>query len=225
MQTPLGSTLRWSGPSLWLVAAVSAAVVSTDLAFLATDRLTVWRGYVLAAIVVVMVGALATYRRDGASFGLRLSPLQGWAYWAKAAILLGLVLLLILSAAYGIVVGLQGYSIPARYYYVSSATPLWPLFVWMCVKAPLVEEVVYRLAVCPPVAAWLGPPGAIAVSGLLFAAAHVLGGNAAPDNLLAGFILAWAFLKSGTIAVPIALHSLGNVCAFAFQTVHFYWCA
>ena len=112
MQTSIGATLRWSGPSLWLVAAVSAAVVATDLAFLATDRLTVWREYVLAAIVVLMVVELATYRGDGALFGLRMSPLQGWAYWAKATILLGLVMLLVLSAAFGIVVGLLDIRFP-----------------------------------------------------------------------------------------------------------------
>jgi membrane protease YdiL (CAAX protease family) len=92
----------------------------------------------------------------------------------------------------------------------------------MCVDYPLFEEVLYRLAVCVPVAAWLGPRVAIAASGFIFAGLHVLYGNPSPDNLLGGFILAWAFLRSGTLVVPIALHSLGNLCAFLCHAAYFY---
>ena len=61
------------------------------------------------------------------------------------------------------------------------------------------------------------------MSGLIFAVLHAVYGNASPENLLGGFILMWVFLKSETIIVPIALHSLGNFCAFAFQVAYFYW--
>jgi len=59
--------------------------------------------------------------------------------------------------------------------------------------------------------ALLGPRGTIVASGLLFGALHVLYGNPGPDNLLAGFLLAWTYLRSGSILVPFALHALGNL--------------
>ena len=64
--------------------------------------------------------------------------------------------------------------------------------------------------------------GAILVSGLIFGLIHVLGGNASPENHIAGFMLAWAFLRSGTILVPIATHSAGNLLALSGQVAGWY---
>jgi len=38
-----------------------------------------------------------------------------------------------------------------------------------------------------------------------------------------GFIPAWAFLKSESIAVPVLLHGLGNLCVLAAQVAAWYW--
>jgi membrane protease YdiL (CAAX protease family) len=93
----------------------------------------------------------------------------------------------------------------------------------MCVFAPVVEEAIYRLALCVPLAVWLGPWRAIVVSGLAFAGVHLLGGNPSPENLVGGLFLAWAYLKSESIVVPVLLHSLGNLCALAAQVGTWYW--
>jgi membrane protease YdiL (CAAX protease family) len=85
----------------------------------------------------------------------------------------------------------------------------------MCILAPAVEEGIYRVGLCCGTVGLLRPGGAIAASGLLFGALHVLYGNPGPDNLVAGFFLAWAFLKSGSILVPLALHAAGNLCVLA----------
>ena len=223
METPIGQALKSRGPSLWITTAISAAVVGADLALVATGRLTVQWLYLLTVVVILSSSAVALHRRNAASFGLRLSPLQGWVYWAKVTILLGAVFLVVLLVFAAVFLGLLQYQIPARYNYISHPSQVWPLFVLMCVVAPTTEEIVFRVAICPPITAWLGPKAAIAISGVTFAAVHALSGNPGPDNLLAGFILAWAFLKSGTLAVPMALHSLGNLCAFGYQVVHFYW--
>jgi membrane protease YdiL (CAAX protease family) len=148
---------------------------------------------------------------------------QGWRYWAKA----GVVLLTLVVAA-GVICGavLLGwlrYRLPPQYFYLSDASQIGPLFVHMCIVAPLREETIYRLALCIPMAAWAGPRAAIVVSGVLFAAMHVLNGNPAPENLIGGFLLAWAFLRSETILVPLALHSVGNMLAWLCQTVIFLW--
>lgn len=41
--------------------------------------------------------------------------------------------------------------------------------------------------------------------------------------MLGGFILSWAFLKSGTLIIPISLHALGNLCVFLGNVGYFYW--
>ncbi len=223
VQTPIGQTLKSGGPLFWLAQATALAVVGVDFALTAIGRLTIGSQWRLAAVAVVTAVTMALCRRDAASFGFRLSPLQGWAYWARATILIGLAMLVLVVAAWCVVVGLLGYPIPAKYFYISHSSQIWPVLVMLCFDAPLAEEADFRLSLCVAVTAWLGPRAAIVTSGVLFGLVHVLAGRAGPDNLVAGFILAWAYLKSGTLVVPIALHSLGNLCAFAYQVAHFYW--
>jgi len=217
MQTPIGQALKSGGPGLWGTTVVSVAVVGCYIAIVAVGHFALVAQFGLAAAVLISSGTVALCRRDEASFGFRLSPLQGWAYWTKVAILLGVVFLIVLLAFAVVLFGVLGYSIPSSYFYLSHRSQIWPLFVSMCLVAPTNEEVIFRLAICPPMIAWSGPKASIAASGVTFAAVHVLAGNPSADNLLAGFVLAWAFLKSGTLAVPMALHFLGNLCAFAYQ--------
>jgi membrane protease YdiL (CAAX protease family) len=223
METAIGQGLKLNRPSLWFTTAISAAVVGCDMFLVATGRLTSLELYGLPAVVIVSFGTVALNLRDKASFGFRMLPMQGWAYWAKVTVVLAAVFLIVLVACAAVFLGLLHYSIPPSHVYLSHRSQIWPLFVWMCVISPTTEEIIFRLAICPPVAAWFGPKATIAVNGVIFAALHVLYGNASPENLLAGFFLAWAFLKSGTLAVPMALHSLGNLCAFASQVLCFYW--
>jgi membrane protease YdiL (CAAX protease family) len=87
----------------------------------------------------------------------------------------------------------------------------------MIVIAPLVEESIYRLVLCFPTTAAIGSTGTIILSGTIFAGLHFVYGNPSPDNCLAGYVLTWAYLKSGSLLVPITLHSFGNCVAFAVQ--------
>jgi len=64
--------------------------------------------------------------------------------------------------------------------------------------------------------------GLITTSGLVFGLLHVLYGNPAPDNLIAGFLLQWSFLKSGTILVPMTMHCAGNAIALISQIVNWH---
>jgi membrane protease YdiL (CAAX protease family) len=93
----------------------------------------------------------------------------------------------------------------------------------MCVVAPLVEETTYRLVLFMPLAVLLGPWKAIAVSGLAFGGLHVVYGIPSPENLVGGFFLAWAYLRSESIAVPLLMHSLGNLCVLVLQVGVWYW--
>ena len=74
-------------------------------------------------------------------------------------------------------------------------------------------------------AALLGPWKTSVVSGLAFAYLHVLYGNPSPENVAGGFILAWVYLKSESILLPVLAHSLGNLGALASQVAVWYWLA
>ena len=92
-----------------------------------------------------------------------------------------------------------------------------------CVAAPVLEELIYRLALCLPLVGIVGRRWTILLSGVVFAALHFRHGNPGPSNFIAGFILGWAYLKSGNLLIPIILHSLGNLCVFLVNVGVFYW--
>jgi CAAX protease family protein len=79
------------------------------------------------------------------------------------------------------------------------------------------------LGLCTGAVPSLKPRWTILVSGLAFGALHVLYGNPGPDNLIAGFFLGWAYLKSGSVLVPMILHSLGNLIALSAHLGAWYW--
>jgi membrane protease YdiL (CAAX protease family) len=89
----------------------------------------------------------------------------------------------------------------------------------------LLEEVVYRALLTAAVFPLAGQRGTIVVSGIVFASIHLIGGNPGPDNQIAGFLLEWAFLRSGTILVPVALHAAGNLIALGLHVAAWRWLA
>jgi uncharacterized protein len=97
------------------------------------------------------------------------------------------------------------------------------MFVQMCVLSPIFEEATYQFGLCTGLVTVLRPWGTIVVTGMIFGALHILYGNPGPDNLIAGYFLAWAYLKSGTIVVPVVLHSFGKLCALAMHFATWYW--
>jgi uncharacterized protein len=60
-----------------------------------------------------------------------------------------------------------------------------------------------------------------------FAALHLIYiyGNPSPENLAGGLFLAWVYLKSEGLALPILLHSLGNLLALLMQVGAWFWLA
>jgi membrane protease YdiL (CAAX protease family) len=226
MQTQIGAPLRQCPLVLWLLFGLWAVAFGSDvLQYSGYWHLHAYVGtWKLAVLVCLVCGfAEAIHDWDESPFGFCLTPRQGWWWWIKAALLLGAFLAAILSAFGLLVFVILGYEIPETHVYVNPSTSLVGLFVWMCVDAPLNEEVIYRLALGPPLVALAGPRWTIVFGGLTFASIHALGGNQSPENLLGGFILMWAFLKSETLLVPLALHSAGNACAFASQVGFYYW--
>jgi membrane protease YdiL (CAAX protease family) len=78
------------------------------------------------------------------------------------------------------------------------------------IQAPIQEELLYRLVLCTPLLIVLGNGWTVFISGAIFAALHFVYGNPDPANFVAGYILAWLFIKSGSIIVPILWHIILN---------------
>jgi membrane protease YdiL (CAAX protease family) len=218
MRTAIGQQLSSSSGRLATATAVAALVVAADLTLVLWNRLalsTEGRG-VLA--LIALASNLWLVQGDAASIGL-VMPVQGWRYWCRMALLIGLLVAACILVGLGAWVA-SGHELPI---YATAPGDVGEVFLRMCVFAPVLEETTYRLAICVPLCVWLGPWKTIAVSGVAFGGLHVAYGNPSPENLVGGFFLAWAYLKSESIVVPVLLHGLGNLVALAGQVGTWYW--
>ncbi|MCC6524059.1 MAG: CPBP family intramembrane metalloprotease [Polyangiaceae bacterium] len=200
----VGSAPR--GRRAWLVGAVALAALGLDLVLHAEP----WHLRLLPA--VASFALTASLVRDRRALGLGLAPRPGLRYWLAGTLVIGGVVaaaLALVALAVLLASGPEGLRLPPH------VTPAWlrSRLGLSLVEAPLFEEAIYRLAPCAALVASLGRPAAVAVSGGTFAALHFLYGNPSADNFVAGFLFAWAFLRSETLLVPVALHALGNACA------------
>ncbi|HEX4143946.1 MAG TPA: type II CAAX endopeptidase family protein [Pirellulales bacterium] len=210
MLTPIGGGFDSRPKRLWGLLIGCGATV--------TDMVLTWEGWsdYLGWRLLLALAAVGSFRFllkvDRPSLGLRLAPVQGWAYWVRAtgwiALAMGAVLLLAGLAIF------VGWEVPIRR---RSPNQLGSAILQACVLAPLVEETIYRMVLCSPLVGCFGPTVTIGLSGVAFALLHVLYGNPGPDNVFAGFVLGWAYLKSGSISLPIILHSLGNLVGILLQ--------
>jgi len=157
-------------------------------------------------------------RGDKRALGIRLHMHPSYTYWIKAALLLGSAVGLICLGA-GVALHLAE---------IDTSLPELPpehiptRWIWAGAIAPVYEELIYRLVLCVPLVAVAGPRVTIVLGGAVFAGLHFVYGNPAPDNFVGGYILVWAYLKSGSIATPIVLHSLGNSCVVAVHVLNWH---
>ena len=79
--------------------------------------------------------------------------------------------------------------------------------------APLWEETVFRGLLVPSLCRYLPAHGAVFVSALLFAAAHR--SALAPGLLLLGVLLGGVYVRTRSLAAPVALHALWNLHSMA----------
>ena len=225
MDTAIGASLKASPCLLRGTVLAAVLIVGSDLASISFGTalgLNYTFRFTLALIGTLFCAFIAAAQPGvGAqTFGFRFTPRQGWLFWLRATAIVGAVLFVFLFI-YGIGYLTFGFRLPEPRF--RQFSELWPQFIWMCVTAPLSEEVIYRLVFCPPIAALLGVRSCIVLNGLVFAGLHFLYGNPSPENVLGGFILSWAFLKSESLVIPITLHAVGNFCAFLANIAYFYW--
>lgn len=171
----------------------------------------------VGAIGVGLLLALA--KGDLASVGIRFRVAPSWAYWILAT--------LIVAAALGAVLGVTFFVLYQRGVNIFAQTipperalraVLLNGTVW-----PAVEEPIYRLVLCVALIRWLGRWGAVVISGAAFAWLHFgVYDTAQVNNVIAGFVLAWAFVRSESIVIPLLWHGLGNAAVILWFVVSWY---
>lgn len=210
MQTGIGRNLR--GGRARVAAGVGLLAVALDLWVVWLNRYPESIDSRWAIALVVLASHTWFVGGDLSSLGL-CAPSDGWRPWIRLSVFLGVIAIGCVSVLAGIWMA-SGWRLPV---YSVAPTDVVPAFLRMCVFAPLLEETIYRLALCVPLVPLIGARWTIAISGVVFGLLHVVGGNPSPENLLGGFILAWAYLRSGSLCVPIALHAAGNLLVLVGQ--------
>lgn len=209
---PTNLKARRTGAYLWL--SLGVLLVVSDLIG-AGQAWYLDEHRVLFSLLVIFLQWLCC--RDLGQMGLRLKTAQGAWYWCRLSLQVGLAVLLLGALGLAVFYLITGRLPVLHAFYQRDDLLRWA---WLlCGVVPLIEELIYRVALCAPLV-WLGHRRlALMLSGLSFGLLHIFFGNPSPDNLLAGYFLAWTFLKSGSLLVPLALHSLGNtllLLAFVF---------
>lgn len=218
MVTAIGDSLRRHGGRGAGAFLVGLVAVGGDLILVAREPAFIG-SQVRAVLALLAIAALLLLAGDLPTVGLTPRPERGWGHWAKVALAAGAAVAVVLGVAFGVWT-LLGNDLPL---YVTPPEHVGAALLGMCVLAPVVEEALYRLVACAALVAVLGAWGAVLASGALFAGLHFAYGNPSPENQVGGFVLAWAFLRSGTVLVPVALHALGNLCVLAAQVAAWYW--
>ncbi len=215
METRIGA--GWKGSAtLWAVL-IGVGAVAFDLFQQGSTAFSVQRLGLGLAVVIF----LATLPKDGRnSAGLRLDARPSWRFWPRWICILGGIVLAGSMALCGVLWWSD--SLPELDRTFTSESEMLRSLWLGCLWAPIEEEMLYRVALCAPLAAWLGPRITILIGGLTFACLHYAYGNLGPNHLFAGLVMTWAYLRSGTILLPILLHSLGNLAVWLMQVALFY---
>jgi len=217
IESNIGRSLHLSKRRILLIsltALTANAVISILLIFGIYD---VPSGSLLAGLgLIVYVWAA---RGNPKSLGLRLKPEQGWKYWIRVTALLISIFLACLIILFIVLKVIHFTDARA----ISSLKLFCNLLLFNSLINPVIEEIMTRLILCVPLSIFIGNTGAIIGSGLVFGGFHLASGYGVIPTLLAGHLLAWAFLKSKSILVPIVLHSLGNTCILTFSLAYRYY--
>lgn len=175
---------------------------------------------IAAMLVYITFGGIRLWRPL-----INVGPAKGWRFWSKFLIITNLALIVFLVILLGI---LKLVNPPFNSYKILFGIQLSELPLYLIVGsiiAPITEELLYRFIVCNFVIN-IFPKFkvlfTILISGSLFALFHLVCGYANIMNIVAGFILAWIYLKSESLILPIVFHALGNVWVHLFCLALYY---
>lgn len=221
--TPVGAGIpRAAGVVL---AVLALAVTASDLHLVPwrtweRDPYSWTRAAAGAAVLVAIAAVVLVQRAPLTAIGLRRGLLPSRRFWFEATLALAVAFAVLAASMLVVHVARHGMVWPA-----DVAPPTWSYAEVLCqmlVEAPLGEELLYRWMLVTALVTVLPRWATVIISGVAFGYLHVVYGVAAPNNLIAGFVFAWMYLKSGNILVPVAFHALGNAAVFAINLVTFW---
>jgi membrane protease YdiL (CAAX protease family) len=199
--------------TLWVLVALLVAILDIGLSIF-------WDAYPYSwtrAIVPVLIWLWVDSRRrkiGGPGWPSR-HPNGGWRLWMKVSLIVAAWALLLWLLIFGIGSFVNwGPQFPGIEL-DDALRLLWPV----CVVAPLLEEAVYRFVICTALATRYRHRTVVFISGTLFALLHVAYGNFAATNLLAGYLLSWAYLMSSSLWLTVLWHAVGNFGILAAQVL------
>jgi membrane protease YdiL (CAAX protease family) len=195
--------------------ALAVAVADIMLAHFVAAYVYSWTRAILPIAALLLLDGQR--RRQPGSGWPSSTPYGGWRLWGQISLLV-MALALLFWGALAWLSSMVAW-LPRLAQLDPHDLPAWLLYA--CVLAPLFEEGVYRLLLCTALATCLRQRTVILISGTLFALLHIAYGNFALTNGVAGYLLAWAYVKSGSLWLPILWHSVGNLAILLAQVVLF----
>lgn len=150
------------------------------------------------------------FRRTNVRFAATTVVVAGLGYYA-------------ITALYASILRLHGKDkLPSGLGADKSTAALVAAAVFVCVIAPIAEELYFRGFLFTVLRRWRGPWVAAVIVGVLFGLAHT--GSASPQYLvplaLLGFVLCLVRWRTGSLYPCIALHSLNNSLALGINQLH-----
>ncbi|MCP4092673.1 MAG: CPBP family intramembrane metalloprotease [Planctomycetes bacterium] len=199
--------------TLWVVVGLLAVAIDIGLSYSWSAYPYSWTRAIMPVLMWLWVDTRR--RKHGGEGWPSRHPNGGWRLWMKVSLIVTGWALLLWLLLFGIgSLFVWGPHFPGiEYDYAVSL--LWPV----CVIAPLLEEGVYRFLLCTALATRFRHRHVIFISGTLFALLHVAYGNFAPTNLLAGYLLSWAYLMSSSLWLTVLWHGVGNLGILAAQVL------
>lgn len=200
--------------AVWLILSAARALPGSRFLVEGREALLISAGFEVFFLLIVVWFAIIRRRASLASLGFvrpRNRHPIALAIWAW---LTGLVLV----TAWAALAQMMGWesALPTRSprNVIGEDTELWLAFLVVAVVAPFSEEVFFRGFVYSGLRRSLGIVLAVPISAALFALFHVEYALLVPTFIF-GIVLAWAYVRSGSIWPPMLAHGLHNAVVLA----------
>ena len=204
-ETPIGQ--GWGRGVRWWALGIAAGPIAFDFWAAGAWSLRPERALLALLAVLALVGLPGA--RAG-TIGWTHRPRPGWGPW------LWMFGLTVFACAAAVWIDVR----PARI--GENPHPQWERFeaqgarvlfeLWVFI--PLVEELLYRVALGSALVACFGARWALVLGTLVFAGLHWRYDQLLPVHVFAGLFLTWAYLRSGSLWVPLGIHVLANAIVF-----------
>ncbi|MBP0016094.1 MAG: CPBP family intramembrane metalloprotease [Cyanobacteria bacterium SBLK] len=173
--------------------------------------------YILITYLLMMAGGLSVLYFSLRSYfplpegWFRFQWLSKWLLWGLGGYFVAVPLVLIISILNQQIWQGQGGGNPIILLALQ-ANDRWALFIFLItasLAAPIFEEIMFRGFLLPSLTRYVPVWGAIGLSGLIFAIAHLSLAEVLPLTVL-GIVLGFVYARSRNLLASILLHSLWN---------------